>query len=256
MNNTLNNNNANSNNLFHGIYLSNSRNNTLNNNNAFKNNYGIYLSNSWNNTMNGNYINSNYNHGIYLSSSLPSSNSNNIYNNYFNNTVNFGFTGSYTGINTWNITRTSYTNIIGGPYLGGNFWANPDGTGFSQTCADPDKDGICNSIYALASGNVDYLPLTIPAGYSYIYGTVLNNTTGIANALVVTNTSIKTNADASGKYSLLVLTGTYKLNGSREPRFYPNSSINVTVVAGTSMMKDIELLQKPTGNISGSVSIK
>jgi len=34
------------------------------------------------------------------------------------------------------MTGIPNTNIIGGPNLGGNFWANPSGTGFSQTCID------------------------------------------------------------------------------------------------------------------------
>ncbi|MEM2933267.1 MAG: NosD domain-containing protein, partial [Candidatus Pacearchaeota archaeon] len=94
-------------------------------------------------------------YGIYLSSSS----NNNIYNNFFNNTNNFGFGGTIYA-NNWNTTKTPGTNIVGGPYLGGNFWAKPDGTGFSQTCTDNNKDGICDSSYTLNSSNVDYLPLT------------------------------------------------------------------------------------------------
>ena len=40
------------------------------------------------------------------------------------------------------------------PYLG---WASA--TGFSQTCSDADRDGICDSPYPLDSNNIDYLPL-------------------------------------------------------------------------------------------------
>jgi parallel beta-helix repeat protein len=155
-NNMLNNNNANSNNLYYGIYLHQTNNNTLSGNNASKNNYGIYLFNSRDNTLKGNNASSNYNTGIYLYSTPPYSFSNNIYNNYFNNTINYGST---TGNATWNTTRTSATNIIGGPYIGGNFWANPGGTGYSQTCPDADNDGICDAQYTLDSNNIDYLPL-------------------------------------------------------------------------------------------------
>ena len=62
-----------------------------------------------------------------------------------------------------------------GPYLGGNIWGNPDGTGFSQTCVDTNKDGICDSNYTLDPGNVDYLPLTIlppPTGNISDCGTI------------------------------------------------------------------------------------
>ena len=69
----------------------------------------------------------------------------------------FIFTNS--NINTWNTTRQSGINIIGGSFLGGNFWANPDGTGFSQTCKDVNGDGICDKSYILDANNIDYLPL-------------------------------------------------------------------------------------------------
>lgn len=51
-----------------------------------------------------------------------------IYNNYFDNINNLLF---YDPIysNHWNISKTLDTNIIGGSYTGGNFWANPSGTG-------------------------------------------------------------------------------------------------------------------------------
>ena len=62
-------------------------------------------------------------------------------------------------VNNWNTTKTPGINIIGGPNLGGNFWAYPNGTGFSQTCTDADKDRICDTQYTLDSNNIDYLPL-------------------------------------------------------------------------------------------------
>ncbi|MCX9012119.1 MAG: right-handed parallel beta-helix repeat-containing protein, partial [Candidatus Methanoperedens sp.] len=101
------------------------------------------------NTIRDNII-SNNNPGIFLESS-----SNTIYNNYFNNTNNAVASGS----NTWNITRTIGSNIADGPYLGGNFWAHPNGSGLSQTCADANSDGICDSPHRFNSSNIDYLPL-------------------------------------------------------------------------------------------------
>src|SRR5664280_826429 len=80
-----------------------------------------------------------------------------IYNNYFNNTLNVKL--GISGGNTWNNSLTSGTNIVGGPYLGGNFWAKPDGTGFSQMSEDSDKDGIGDLPYNITGNELDYLPL-------------------------------------------------------------------------------------------------
>lgn len=106
---------------------------------------GIYLNSSTNNILQGNTVSSNGD-GIYLNTSTG----NTIYNNYFNNASNFLFGGTIYS-NTWNTTKTSGTNIVGGPYLGGNFWAKPDDTGFSQT--HPDTDG--------ADSATRYIPLLL-----------------------------------------------------------------------------------------------
>jgi len=62
--------------------------------------------------------------------------------------------------NLWNTTRTNGTNIVGGPYLGGNYWAKPDGTGWSQVT--PDRgDGFCTAPFVYDGNNTDYLPLHV-----------------------------------------------------------------------------------------------
>jgi hypothetical protein len=82
---------------------------------------------------------------------------NHIYNNYFNNTLNVRADNSKG--NFWNTTKTKRTNIVKGPYLGGNFWANPNGTGFSQTAIDSDSNGIRGQPYRVNGSDIDYLPL-------------------------------------------------------------------------------------------------
>jgi len=134
---------------------------------------GIYLSSSSNCTLISNTANSNYGSGGRGGSGgvgsgasdgndgfgygdgifLYSSGNNLIYNNYFNNTNNAYDDGS----NIWNITKTSGTNIIGGPYLGGNYWS--DYTGW-----DTNGDGLGDiKLPYNSSGNIitggDYLPL-------------------------------------------------------------------------------------------------
>ncbi|WAI01811.1 NosD domain-containing protein [Methanogenium organophilum] len=60
--------------------------------------------------------------------------------------------------NDWNVTKTAGTNIVGGPFLGGNYWATPNGTGWSQVT--PDRgDGFCTEPFAYNENNTDYLPL-------------------------------------------------------------------------------------------------
>ncbi len=220
-NNTLTGNTVSSN-SYYGIYLSYSSSNTLSNNTANSNSYyGIYLYSSSSNTLTGNTVSSNSYYGIRLSYSS----SNTIYNNLFNNTNNF-YTSYYYN-NDWNITKTAGTNIVGGPYIGGNFWATPTGTGFSETCTDSDSDGICDSSYTLTSDNVDYLPLkTTTAGtgaepsviHQYhwyadydssgtttradglVIGVVVNDTDGLSDI-----TSVTVDATALGMSSTLTL---------------------------------------------------
>jgi S-layer protein (TIGR01567 family) len=163
-------------NWYAGINLKISNNNTLDNNTIsnYDNGYGILLESSSNNNLIGNtatncrggidLLLSNYNivrNNTVIGSSLVSimsdGNNNIIYNNFFNSTSNWGV--GTTSLSTWNISKTAGTNIIGGSYLGGNVWANPSNTDFSQTCTDADSDGICDTSYTIYGSNIDYLPL-------------------------------------------------------------------------------------------------
>lgn len=88
-----------------------------------------------------------------------------IYDNYFNNTVNvrLGEHSRPEYPSSWNITRTPGKNIVGGPYIGGNYWATPEGNGFSQTHSDSDADGTSEGPYPLNKIEADYLPLVLPS---------------------------------------------------------------------------------------------
>ncbi len=146
----------------YGVYL-NSNNNTVWNNNVFSsgtsdNNHGIfvYRANSSiiaNNTVVSNSTVSSV--GINVTESA----NNTIYNNLFNATKIAAFSDTVFS-NQWNTTLQPGTNIVGGVYLGGNFYANQTSNEFSQTCADADNNGICDSSNTIAANNIDYYPLT------------------------------------------------------------------------------------------------
>jgi nitrous oxidase accessory protein len=128
-----------------GVY-----NNTISNSST-----GIYFREECHNiNLYSNVITSSKQSGIYL---LDNTADNLIYNNYFNNTINARVENSKG--NSWNTTKKKGTNIIKGPYLGGNFWADPHGTGFSQTAEDSNSDGISDLPYRVNGSDIDYLPL-------------------------------------------------------------------------------------------------
>ncbi len=171
-------NNTNYGNLYYGILVQTSENNTVKFNKAFNNSYsgitiwnannniiysnsvfdndeeGILLSESSNNTIYSNHITGNY-YGIYLSLS----NNNTIYNNYFNNTINAYDEGN----NIWNISKKAGRNIVGGAWLGGNYWHDYEGD-------DINGDDLGDTMLPYnCSGNIknggDMLPLVMPANH-------------------------------------------------------------------------------------------
>lgn len=139
-----------------GILLSTSTNNTLSGNTASDNkDTGIHISTSDGNTLTGNNVSLNDVYGLFV---CPESDKNLVYNNYFNNTVNAKIQNGVG--NAYNTKKTEGENIVGGSYLGGNFWAEPGGTGFSDTAVDEDGDGIADSEYRLSQSTYsDQLPL-------------------------------------------------------------------------------------------------
>lgn len=85
---------------------------------------------------------------------------NKMYNNLFNNADNVHFSMT-TYRNYWNTIRQSGERVYsGGTEIGGNYWTDPSGNGYSDTCIDSDRDGFCDDIYSLNSQNIDYLPLS------------------------------------------------------------------------------------------------
>jgi parallel beta-helix repeat protein len=156
-----------------GIYLYYANNNNILNNTVNLNaKDGIYLYRADSNNISGNTISDSGKDGIGLKDadyntittntvscnnhtgiSLEGSDEILIYNNFFNNTNN-----AYDmGTNTWNVTKRNGTNIVGGPYLGGNYWSDYTGTDTDDDLLG-DTDLPWDSSNGLVYGG-DYHPL-------------------------------------------------------------------------------------------------
>ena len=183
-----------------GIRLYQSSYNTIFNNNVSGNSWikicGLMLVQSGYNTITNNNLSNNNQNGIRLSSS----DENFIYNNYFNNTNNADDDGN----NIWNITKTDGTNIIGGPYLGGNYWSDyagddtKDGDGLGDTLTPYNSNGNIDnggdghplvrvgapSLSIVKSGEPDHMH---PGG-TIDYTVIVSNTEATATNVIVTET--------------------------------------------------------------------
>ena len=148
-----------SNNKEYGMWISQSNDNNISGNIANESSRGIHLNSSSGNILSENIVAFNNVSGFF---ECPGCHKNLLFNNYANNILNANI---HTRDTTWNTTKTAGINIVGGPYIGGNFWATPTGTGFSETAQDKDGDGIADMPYNVPEINItDYLPLVARSG--------------------------------------------------------------------------------------------
>ena len=184
--------------------------NNITGNNISADGSGIYLFKSSNNRFYDNRIEGTSYSGINIAGYTQK---NYFYNNLFNNSINVKhLTGSELR-NYFNTSNYSGTNIWGGSAIGGNFWANPTGTGHSETCQDANSDSFCDIKLWVGADSNDYLPL---AKSDSIAPTVTITTPG-NNSFV--NGNITLAAAASDGFGVTNVTFEYK-----------NSTINYTLL--------------------------
>lgn len=160
-----------------GIKLLDNVNGTLITDNTIQiNGKGIWVHGSDDHIIANNSIFGNY-YGIRFD---EGSSNNLVYNNYFADNFISAY-DHHSTTNRWNISLTHVTNIMGGPYTGGNYWDDYIGD-------DTNGDGIGDeNLPYNASGEIvhggDYLPLVfvdpIPPEVTVIYpngGEVVNGT--------------------------------------------------------------------------------
>ncbi|MDH7592762.1 MAG: NosD domain-containing protein [Methanomicrobiales archaeon] len=204
-----------------GIWLDHSRNTTLENLTIRDNrDRGLYMDFSTENLVyNSTLLNTTHGRqdtGIFMGAE---SGGNLIFNNYFSNSVANIQDYIVTSSNRWNITRTPGVSIIGGPYLGGNYWHDYSGM-------DLDGDGLGDTeIPYRCNGNIanggDHLPLTSNAVPDTFPPTIVvhepRNTTytfspGVTPVVFLNVSS--PDADVS--------TWWYRLDGGENTTFIPN----------------------------------
>ncbi|MCD6590689.1 MAG: right-handed parallel beta-helix repeat-containing protein [Candidatus Aenigmarchaeota archaeon] len=134
---------------YSGVYIgSSANNNTIENNNFSGNRYSIRLFQTANETIINNRVERSVNYGIFIEDDVKNLT---VYNNLFNNTNNIYFSGTIYA-NEWNTTRQIGSRIYSdGIEIGGNYWTNPSGTGYSDICNDNNNDGFCDKPYNLTS---------------------------------------------------------------------------------------------------------
>ena len=134
-----------------GFELAQASGNVIDNNSIFNSRFnGILITDGDVNSIMGNFIvNTSEGYGIHLKSVCQQ---NQILNNYLDNDQNAFDDGTD---NVWNTAKQAGTNIVDGPWLGGNYWGNYSGL-------DGDSDWIGDTPQAIDGGdNEDLLPLML-----------------------------------------------------------------------------------------------
>lgn len=126
-------------------------------------------------------------------------------------------------LNYYNTSYQAGTNIVGGGFLGGNYYTNNTDTQFSGTCTDSNTDGICDTTFTFITGT-DFLPLS-----NKFVAAVTEAFIGNATIVFPLNNQ---------KFNLTNSTINYTQNGTTNMAYtwyiYYNSSFNHTATTNTT----------------------
>ncbi|HUV03440.1 MAG TPA: NosD domain-containing protein, partial [Desulfobacteria bacterium] len=193
---------------------------------------GIRISQTTNATISGNRVCNNSGSGIRLDSST----NNTIYNNYFSNIYN----AFDEDTNTWSITKTPGTNIVGGPFLGGNFWSDYTGEDLVDTDRLGDTLVPYNSSGNITSGG-DWLPLVTG---------VRNSNTGKWYSSIQAAIDAASEGDTIKVYpgtyqENLVITKSLTLTG--DPVIDGNGSVGIRIQANDTRVENMIVINSSIG---------
>ncbi|MDD1730424.1 MAG: PKD domain-containing protein, partial [Methanospirillum sp.] len=123
--------------------------------------FGAGIVDIYNTTVIGNQIASISRFGILILDSEEGTGEGTIYNNFLGSQTNIGGYGNFSNY-SYILTNPAGpqrgTNVVGGPFIAGNYWSNTTGTGWSDQ-QTPNVTGYTTTPYELVSGLYDTAPL-------------------------------------------------------------------------------------------------
>ena len=220
-------------NYSYGINLDQDSNNNISLNNITTSgisSYGMFFNQSHNTTVANNRVTTGQStsYVLYLTTSANET----VYNNIFNtSTSGSGVYIETSDLSYFNTTSSAATNILGRSYVGGNFWTNLSGTGFSDTCIDSGGDYLCDSAYSLSDEGTDYLPLADHTNAVFASGAL-----SIANYTYYLNQSI----DVGGTcFDITANNITLNFNGFNITGNTTGEGINITDYNDTKILNGL-----------------
>jgi len=137
--------------------------------------------------------------GVYLDSGVEE---NTFWNNYFHNSNDIVGLGAEN--NTWNVTKRPGTNIVGGPWIAGNWW-------WTYTGEDLDGDNIGDTDLP---HELDMAPLlALPEIWSDCEFNISIDV-GVARSLLIRNCTIGVNSVSIGDYGRLIVENSRLMAGN------------------------------------------